>query len=68
MKRIHSCVILSVAILLAVGGLAFGAEYPTKPINLLIGYAAGGSTDLSARALAAEASKILKQPIICNNQ
>jgi len=49
-------------------GTARGADYPTKPINLLIGYSAGGSTDLSTRALAAEAAKTLKQPIICSNQ
>jgi len=49
-------------------GLAWGADYPTRPINILIGYSAGGSTDLSTRALAAEAAKSLKQPIICSNQ
>jgi tripartite-type tricarboxylate transporter receptor subunit TctC len=47
---------------------AFAAEFPTKPINMLIGYPAGGSTDLSTRALTTEASRILKQPIICSNQ
>jgi tripartite-type tricarboxylate transporter receptor subunit TctC len=48
-------------------GLAFGQDYPSKPINLLVGYPAGGSTDLSVRALAAEAAKILKQPIVVSN-
>ena len=47
---------------------ALGEEFPSKPINILIGYAAGGSTDLSVRALAVEAAKIFKQPIICTNQ
>jgi len=61
-----SAVILVLGIFLA--GPAPGAEYPTKPINLLIGYSAGGSTDLSTRALAAEVSKTLKQPVICSNQ
>jgi tripartite-type tricarboxylate transporter receptor subunit TctC len=49
-------------------GLAFGSDFPNKPVNVLIGYAAGGSTDLTTRALAVEAAKILKQPVICNNQ
>lgn len=44
------------------------ADYPIKPINLLIGYAAGGSTDLTTRALASEVAEILKQPVIANNQ
>ncbi len=47
---------------------ALGEEFPSKPINIIIGYAPGGSTDLSVRALAVEASRILKQPIICSNQ
>jgi tripartite-type tricarboxylate transporter receptor subunit TctC len=48
-------------------GFAQAQEYPSKPINLLVGYPAGGSTDLSMRALAAEAAKILKQPIVISN-
>ena len=68
MKKVPSAAILSFILGLVLMGTAFGAEFPTKPINLLIGYSAGGSTDLSVRALAAEAAKTLKQPIICNNQ
>jgi tripartite-type tricarboxylate transporter receptor subunit TctC len=60
--------ILFVVLCVFSANLAFGQEFPTKPINILIGYAPGGSTDLSVRALAAEAAKILKQPIICSNQ
>ena len=52
---------------LLLSGLAFGQDYPSKPINLLVGYPAGGSTDLSVRALAVEAAKILKQPIVVSN-
>jgi tripartite-type tricarboxylate transporter receptor subunit TctC len=34
-------------------GPAFAQEkYPSKPINLIVGYPAGGTTDLGARALA----------------
>ena len=68
MKRGPLVAILSIALCFGIMSLAFGADFPTKPINLLIGYSAGGATDLSARALAAEASKFLKQPVICNNQ
>ena len=52
---------------LFLSGVAYAQDFPTKPINLLVGYPAGGSTDLSVRALAAEAAKILKQPIIVSN-
>jgi tripartite-type tricarboxylate transporter receptor subunit TctC len=48
---------------------AVAVEFPTKPITLVIPYTAGGSTDLSARALANSARKFFgQQPIICENK
>ena len=31
---------------------AHSSDYPTKPINVMVGYAAGGGTDSYARTLA----------------
>jgi tripartite-type tricarboxylate transporter receptor subunit TctC len=45
------------------GGTADAAKYPTGPVSLSVGQAAGGSTDLIARALAEGASKTLGQPM-----
>ncbi|MCU1566934.1 MAG: hypothetical protein JWQ56_1871 [Pseudarthrobacter sp.] len=45
------------------GSTADSSKYPTGPVNLSVGQAAGGSTDLIARALAEGASKTLGQPI-----
>jgi tripartite-type tricarboxylate transporter receptor subunit TctC len=59
---------LSAVLCFFVSGIAFASDYPTKPINLLIGYSAGGSTDLTTRALASEVAEILKRPIISSNQ
>jgi tripartite-type tricarboxylate transporter receptor subunit TctC len=39
-------------ITMAASGLAFGADWPTKNINLTVPYGAGGTTDLTGRALA----------------
>ena len=47
---------------------AAAQDYPTKPINLVIQYPPGGSTDLTARALANGARKYLGQPVICENK
>lgn len=44
------------------------ADFPTKPINLYIGWGAGGSTDVTLRALSEAASKILGQPIVVMNK
>jgi len=45
------------------GSTADASKYPTGPVNLSVGQAAGGSTDLIARALAEGASKTLGQPM-----
>ncbi|HWR28268.1 MAG TPA: tripartite tricarboxylate transporter substrate binding protein [Negativicutes bacterium] len=43
-------------------------KYPTKAITLVCQFAAGGSTDLLARALGNSASKILGQPVVVENK
>ena len=42
-------------------------EYPTRPITLLVPFAAGGATDTVARVTAQSMSKLLGQPIIVEN-
>ncbi|MCE5281924.1 MAG: tripartite tricarboxylate transporter substrate binding protein [Deltaproteobacteria bacterium] len=49
------------------GGGAMAA-YPERPITLLAGFAPGGSLDLSARALAKAAEKVLGRPIVIENR
>jgi tripartite-type tricarboxylate transporter receptor subunit TctC len=43
------------------------ADYPAKPINLIVPYASGGSSDMVARALAKVAPKHFPFPIIVIN-
>ena len=42
--------------------------YPTKPIRVLVGFAAGGSTDLVARISAAKLNAALGQSVIVENR
>ncbi|MCB0057804.1 MAG: hypothetical protein KDE45_12280, partial [Caldilineaceae bacterium] len=44
-------------------GAALAADYPTGPITMLVGYGAGGQTDLVARAAAKVMSEQLGVPI-----
>lgn len=56
------------AIALAVVTTPAGAQtYPSKPITLLVPFAAGGATDTVARVTAATMSKLLGQTIIIEN-
>ncbi len=43
-------------------------DYPTKPIKIVVGNSPGSSQDLMARALGAEMTKTLGQPIIVENK
>ena len=58
---------LLMTVLVFTGGPALAA-YPERPITLLVGFAPGGSLDLSARALAASVEKILGQPVVIENK
>ncbi|WP_411881187.1 tripartite tricarboxylate transporter substrate binding protein [Polaromonas sp. YR568] len=42
--------------------------WPAKPIRLVVGYAAGGATDVVARIVAAELGKQLGQPVLVDNR
>lgn len=48
---------------LAVTSTALAQDFPTKSLNLIVPWSAGGSSDLTSRALAAEMSKNLGQNV-----
>jgi tripartite-type tricarboxylate transporter receptor subunit TctC len=43
------------------------AQYPTKPIRLIVPFTPGGSTDILARAIGAELTKSLGQSVVIEN-
>ena len=45
----------------------FPAQFPDRPIRFILGFAAGGPTDLSVRALAAAGSRQLGQTMVVSN-
>jgi tripartite-type tricarboxylate transporter receptor subunit TctC len=57
---------LPVAMLIAVAASA--AEYPSRPIRIVVPWPAGGPTDAVARVLAQEMSETLHQPVIVDNR
>ena len=44
------------------------AAWPSQPVRLLIAFPAGGPTDITMRALAENASKLLGQPVVIENR
>ncbi len=53
--------------LAGVSGIAM-AQYPNKPIKMVVPFPAGGTTDIMARAMAAELQKSFGQAVVVENK
>lgn len=69
MTQLRTLVTFAFAGLLAGAPLvALAQDYPSKPIRMVVPFAAGGPTDVLARALAKSMGDALGQPIIVDNR
>jgi tripartite-type tricarboxylate transporter receptor subunit TctC len=67
MKKLFVRLAASTLIGVAALGSAFAQEYPTKPVTLLIPFAAGGPTDTVGRQLAIGMAAALKGTVVVEN-
>ncbi|MCD0503260.1 Bug family tripartite tricarboxylate transporter substrate binding protein [Bordetella petrii] len=56
------------AALCAAGGAAQAADFPDRPLRLLVGYAPGGPVDTTARVFAKYLGDKLGQPVVVENR
>ena len=60
---------LSIALVITFAtGVADAAAYPDKPVRMLVGFAAGGGTDTTARVIGIPLAEALGQQIIVDNR
>ena len=65
MQIVNSGAVLCAALL---STIAVAQSYPTKPIRIIVGYPAGGPTDMIARTVAQKLSPALGQQVIVDNR
>ena len=63
----RATVLAAVALLASGLASADSAPYPSKPITIVVGYPPGGSTDLTARTVAAELGSRMGVPVVIEN-
>jgi tripartite-type tricarboxylate transporter receptor subunit TctC len=68
MKRVAASLMLCLGFLIAAIETASAQDYPTKPVRIVVGFAAGGSVDLVGRLLAQHLSELWGQPVVVENR
>src|SRR5215471_19763126 len=65
MRRVGWIIALS---FVALAGPALAQNYPSRPVHIIVGYSAGGGTDVVARVIGDKLSERLGQPVIVENK
>jgi tripartite-type tricarboxylate transporter receptor subunit TctC len=64
--------VLGLAVIVAASGFAGPAhaqsDYPARPIKMVVGFAAGGISDVLGRAIAARMTTTIGQPVVVENK
>ncbi len=58
----------ALALLMLTGATLAHAQYPAKPVRIILPYAAGGGADILTRAVAQALSELWKQPVVADNR
>ncbi len=67
-RRAFLAAVTAAITLVATATASFAADWPKRPINIVVPYQAGGGTDAYARAISAAAEGVLDVPVVVVNK
>jgi tripartite-type tricarboxylate transporter receptor subunit TctC len=67
-RRVGWAALLAAAALVPGAALAQASDWPTRPVTVVVGYAAGGNTDVMARMASKKLTEDLKQSFVVENR
>jgi len=68
MHKSFGLALFSLLLCLGTGGVQAAEAYPAQPIEMVVGYSAGGPTDVTARIIAKELTESLGKPVVVSNK
>ena len=68
MRLGRGALLLMLALCFAAGPARAQNTFPDRPVKIVVGFAAGGSTDVAARIIAQQMSQILGQSVVVENR
>jgi len=67
-RRLAAVVTIAIAAAAVSARAAVAADFPDRPITLMVGFSAGGSNDITARVVAEPLSELMGVPVVVENR
>lgn len=66
--QLKHAAIAAAAVAMLTGAVAWAADFPSRPIRIVVGFTPGGQPDIFSRMIGNKLSEVLGQPIVVDNR